>query len=441
MLHPAIGSDGEGLKAEYFAGGTLAGQPVLTRLDHAIDFDWNSAAPVSGVTQDHFAVRWTGTITPPQPGTYNFTMRLAHCSLCGDSERFNVLVDGKAVGDGATEGAPSRRSGTPHFTIDFADTDAHALTVEYLHNAPLFGGGISLEWVPPPGVLQKQAVAVAAESDLVLAMVGLSPELEGEEMPIKVEGFAGGDRTDIELPAPQRQMLEQVAATGKPMIVVLLNGSALAVNWADEHANAILEAWYPGEFGGKALADTLTGTNNPSGRLPITFYKSLEELPAFSDYAMNNRTYRYFTGPALYKFGYGLSYTSFAYSHLKLSTAALRAGDSLTAEVDVTNTGTLAGDEVAELYLLPPATGNEGLSPKLQLDGFERIHLAAGESRHLTFQLGPRQLSEVDRQGARAVQPGDYRLSVGGAQPGDSKAATHPQTAGFTIEGSFALPH
>jgi beta-glucosidase len=236
-------------------------------------------------------------------------------------------------------------------------------------------------------------------------------------------------------------MLEQIAATGKPMIVLLLNGSALAVNWAESHAHAILEAWYPGEFGGKAIAETLLGRNDPTGRLPVTFYASLDQLPPFTDYSMRHRTYRYFTGTPLYDFGYGLSYTHFAYSRLRLSTSQLRAGDTLTAEVEVKNTGRIAGGEVAELYLTPPTEGNEGLSPELQLEGFQHVFLKPGESRKLSFALDPRQLSEVDAKGVRSVQQGHYRLSIGGSQPQDPRAPTPAQNASFTITGSQELPH
>ena len=440
MLHPSAGSSADGLKAEYFAG-DLTGKPVVTRIDHEIDFDWNSAAPVPKVKQDHFAVRWTGTITPLAPGPQEFNMRLAHCYPCRDREHFTVKIDGRDVSAYDTPGSEFRQSTTPRFTVNFADTKPHAIEVNYTHNAPLFGGGISFEFVPAPGLLQQRAIAAAKQADLVIAMVGLSPELEGEEMKIQVEGFAGGDRTDIKLPASQQQMLEQVAALGKPMLVVLLNGSALAVNWAQEHANAVLEAWYPGEFGGKAIAETLVGRNNPAGRLPITFYKSLDQLPPFTDYGMKNRTYRYFSGDPLYRFGYGLSYTGFAYSNLKLSTPQIKAGDTLTVETDVKNTGAMAGDEVAELYLAPPASGNGGLSPHLQLDGFQRVHLAAGETKHLTFTLDPRQLSEVDAQGGRSVQSGSYTISIGGSQPNDPRAPEPAQTAHFVITGAQPLPH
>jgi beta-glucosidase len=251
MLHPAPGSSEQGLKGEYFASNDFSSPPVATRIDRQIDFDWDSASPVAGVPQDHFAVRWTGTITPPAAGTYDFAMRLAHCYPCGDHEKFAVYIDDKPVADFSSKGGESRPSGTPHFSVDLNDTRPHQLRVEYLHNAKLFGAGVSLEWAPKPGLLEQEAVAVAQQAEVTIAFVGLSPELEGEEMPIHVEGFSGGDRTDIKLPAAQQHLLEAVAATGKPLVVVLMNGSALSVNWAQQHASAILEAWYPGEAGGR----------------------------------------------------------------------------------------------------------------------------------------------------------------------------------------------
>jgi beta-glucosidase len=223
-------------------------------------------------------------------------------------------------------------------------------------------------------------------------------------------------------------LLKALSATGKPLVVVLQNGSALAVNWAQDHAQAILEAWYPGEEGGDAIADTLNGANNPGGRLPLTFYRSLDQLPPFDDYKMSQRTYRYFTGKPLYPFGYGLSYTSFTFSHMALSSSTIKAGEALTVTADVTNSGPVAGDEVTQLYLTPPQTA---VSPKLALAGFERVHLAPGETRHLTFTLSPRTLSQVDGQGIRSIAPGQYTISLGESQP---TPATQPLT--FQITGS-----
>ncbi len=458
LFRPAAGSKEEGLKAEYFAGDSLNGKPVLTRIDPQIDFDWTSVSPLPAGSPDGFAVRWTGVLVPPAPGKYQFTLRVGRCRLCGGRDHFSVTVDGKEVaalsnaspapGQGfahmnGTTGAVEDQhpTGPPRFTVDFTDSRPLPFSIEMSRSSSMMGGGITLEWEPPASVLLQRAVDAAKGADLVVAMVGLSPQLEGEEMPIHVEGFSGGDRTDIKLPAPQQQMLEQVAAAGKPLVVVLLNGSALATNWAQDHASAVLDAWYPGQAGGKAIADTLSGKNNPGGRLPVTFYASLDDLPAFTDYSMQNRTYRYFKGKALYNFGYGLSYTKFSYSHLKLSTDTLHAGDTLTAEADVRNAGSVAGDEVAELYLIPPHDGNGGLSPNLQLEGFQRFHLAPGQIKHVIFKLDPRQLSEVDAMGTRAVQAGSYKLSLGGSQPDDPRAPTPAQTASFTIQGTQELPH
>jgi beta-glucosidase len=236
-----------------------------------------------------------------------------------------------------------------------------------------------------------------------------------------LEGFHGGDRTSIALPQLQQDLLDALAGTGKPIVAVLMNGSALAVPWAQEHAAAILEAWYPGEEGGAAIAATLAGDNNPAGRLPVTFYKSIDQLPPFEDYSMHGRTYRYFTGEPLYGFGYGLSYTSFGYRGLKLSAPAIKPGDSLTAEAEVSNTGKLAGDEVVEIYLTGPQ-GNG--APLREMRSFERVHLAPGESKHVSFMLDPARLSEVDPNGKRAVQPGSYSLFLGGGQPNAAPGVT-----------------
>jgi beta-glucosidase len=442
QFRPSSGSREEGLKAEYFANEKWEGQPLVTRTDAQIDFDWNSASPVAGLSQKKFSVRWTGEIQVPAPGDYPLTVFLAHCYPCRDFESFTVTVDGKPLTSfQSEESAESRSATTPIVTLHLDDTQPHAIEVDYAHRAALFGGGLTLSWIPPAAVLLDQAKGLTTQADAIVAFVGLSPELEGEEMPIHTEGFSGGDRTDIKLPAAQERLLEAMAASGKPLIVVSMSGSAISYTWAKAHASAILQAWYPGEAGAQAIAETLIGKNNPSGRLPVTFYSSLDQLPPFADYSMRQRTYRYFAGEALFDFGYGLSYSQFGYAHLKLSTLILHAGDTLTAGVDVSNISKREGDEVIELYLIPPAKGNGGLSPKLELDGLQRVHLNAGETKHITFTLDSRQLSEVDAKGMRSVQPGSYTLSVGGTQPGDPLAATPSQKVTFSIEGHEDLPH
>ncbi len=434
-LHPAIHSRQFGLKAEYFNNVDFQGAPAVTRIDPQVQFDWNAAAPVPAVDAEHFGVRWSGTIQVPTPGDYEFSFTLAHCYPCGDAESVKLYFDDKPLSDQPVPESEFRASSLKPFTLDFADNKPHEIRIEYTHKAKLFGAGITLNWKPSIDAEREAAVAAAKHADVVVAFVGLSPELEGEEMPVHVTGFDGGDRTSIELPAAQEQMLEAVAATGKPLVVVLMNGSALAVDWAKQHANAIVEAWYPGEQGGTAIARVLTGEINPAGRLPITFYASTKDLPPFDDYSMAGRTYRYYRGTPLFGFGYGLSYSSFKWSNLKLSSTSLQAGDPLTIDADVQNTSNIAGDAVSELYLTPPSAPT---SPLLALVGFDRATLAPHATQHVHIAVDPRSLSTVDEQGTRSITPGTYVLHLGGSQPSDDPANSLAAT--FTIHGTKELP-
>ena len=421
-----------GLRAEYFDGAGFTGAPILGRIDQAVDFDWNGASPVSGVSSKIFSVRWTGFFTPPTAAAISFDFSMAHCSTCEDGETVKVWLDGKLVFDFAQLATHGRRAPTKPFAVTFADTNPHPIRIEYIHDSPHFGAGLTFAWNPPVSALRDQAVASAARSDAIVAFLGLSPEIEGEEMPLHVKGFEGGDRTAIELPDAQLQLIDALAATGKPLVIVLMNGSALALLDAGQKASAILEAWYPGEMGGVAIADTLFGENNPSGRLPVTFYASTSQLPPFEDYSMKDRTYRYFTGQPLDSFGYGLSYTHFKYSNGKLSTENLNAGSSIEVSVDVQNTGDHDGDETAEVYLIP--SGIVG-GPSRALVGFQKVHLARGARTTIQMTIEPRQLSFVSPIGDRRVRPGDYELYVGGNQPSNDCGVFLP----FRIQGSSAI--
>jgi len=281
--------------------------------------------------------------------------------------------------------------------------------------------------------LAPEAVASARNADVVVAVLGITSELEGEEMPVAEDGFKGGDRTSLDLPRREEELLEAVAAAGKPVVLVLANGSALAVKWADSHVNAILDSWYPGEEGGAAVAQTLSGKNNPAGRLPVTFYTGVDQLPAFEDYAVRGRTYRYFGGKPLYSFGYGLSYTTFSYGGLTLANHSIAAGDPLIAEVTITNTGKREGDEVAQLYLSFP---NLAGAPLRALRGFKRVHLKPGESQKVRFELKDRDLSMVSEAGEPIIPAGKYSLSIGGGQPTTSA----PRSGLFEVKGSKTLP-
>ena len=430
-LHPASGS-GEGLTGEYFSSPDLSGQPVLTRTDRRVNFNWDKVVPVDGLQRNNYSVRWSGTFTPPAPGEYKLGVRVNYCYACENAEGFRLYLDDKLLVESG--GKTAERGEVRLAPVTFADAQPHPIRLEYLHGTGT--GGIDLSWQAPVEVLRAQAVEAAKQSDVTIALVGLSPSLEGEEMPVKLAGFSGGDRTSIDLPAVQENLLQALAATGKPLVVVLENGSALAVNWAEQNANAILEAWYPGAEGGTAIAETLGGDNNPAGRLPLTFYSSLSQVPAFEEYSMHGRTYRYLAEKPLYGFGFGLSYTTFAYSNLKISPAEAKAGDPVTIEGDVKNTGAIDGDEVVELYLTQPKAYE---TPLRVLAGFKRVHLGAGESAHLSLTIDPRSLGQVDEKGNRVILPGEYLVSLAGAQPQDAGSFS-VQTSKFTVSGKSALP-
>jgi beta-glucosidase len=290
--------------------------------------------------------------------------------------------------------------------LTFQDVSPHAIRIEYTHDAPHFGAGLTFNWKPPVGILREQAVAAASHADAIVAFLGLSPELEGEEMPLHVDGFNGGDRNTIELPSAQQQLVTALAATGKPLVIVLMNGSALALQGAAQKAAAILEAWYPGQAGGTAIAETLFGENNPSGRLPVTFYAGTNQLPPFDDYSMKNRTYRYFTGMPLYEFGYGLSYTHFEYTGGKLSTNKLLAGAPITVSVQVKNVGALDGEETVGIYLIPKVSTGNSPNHLRVLVGFEKVHLNKDETKLMQSTIdpansawSPRTAAEVFRRG------------------------------------------
>jgi len=429
-LHPASGS-GDGLTGAYFNSKDLTGTPVLMRNDRNINFNWDKVVPVEGLHRDNYSVRWDGTFTAPDPGDYKLGVRVNYCYACENAEGFKLYLDGKILVQSG-KGKTGERGSVIEAPVHFDDTKPHPIRLEYFHATG--SAGIDLTWQAPAESLRNEAVRAARHSDVTIAFVGLSPSLEGEEMPVKLDGFAGGDRTAIDLPAVQEDLLKALAATGRPLIVVLQNGSALAVNWAQENANAILEAWYPGEEGGDAIAETLAGDNNPAGRLPLTFYASLSQLPSFEDYSMKDRTYRYFSGKPLYSFGYGLSYTTFAYNNLKVPTQETKAGDPLIIEATVKNTGSVAGDEVSELYLSQPKAFE---TPVRVLAGFQRVHLTRGQSTQVRFTIDPRSLAQVDEQGNRVVVPGDYAVSLGGSQPEGSAAVL---TGKFTISGKVELP-
>jgi beta-glucosidase len=415
----------EGLKAEFpdakitYVPGT---QFLSNRGDPVPDAVLTTAEGKPGLKTEHTSdgVRLTGFLNPTGTGDYllgisNFSSGSARISL--DDQRVVQMY-----GPGANLGRVHLEKGHPR-----------ALRVEYgeaARNEP----EARLIWAPVVDTPDPAAVAAAQEADVVIAAVGITSRLEGEEMPIDQPGFLGGDRTNLEMPKPEEDLIQAIAAAGKPLVIVLMNGSALGVNWEKTHASAILESWYAGEEGGTAIAATLSGKNNPAGRLPVTFYQDVHQLPSFEDYTMKGRTYRYFTGQPLWPFGFGLSYTTFKYSGLTLTTAAIAAGDPLEVTVTVTNTGALAGDEVVQLYLKFPEVPG---APIRALRGFQRILLAPGASRRVAFHLEPRDLSMVTDLGDIIVAQGKYTVSVGGGQPGTQAPCV---ATDFQVNGQIMLP-
>ncbi len=412
VLTPGREADGErGLAAAYFNNRELQGKPHIVRTDAAVNFNWWDAPPIAGIRPDSFSVRWSGFLLPPVTGEYALGIR-----VFGNARLFlddSLLVDVTARHTVHTRSVRS----------SLATGRRYALRLEYSDRRP--DAVVQLVWSRPEPELRQAALAAARSADLVIAVMGLSPRLEGEEMDVPVPGFAGGDRVEIGLPAVQETLLRDLVATGKPVVLVLLNGSALAVPWAVEHVPAMVEAWYPGQAAGTAIADVLFGDYNPSGRLPVTFYRSLDQLPPFSEYAMNERTYRYFTGEPLFPFGHGLSYTRFTYDNLTLPESVV-AGESVQVSVDVTNAGAVVGDEVVQLYL--SRRGASTTVPIRSLEGFRRIMMQPGERRSVSFTLEPRQFSLITAAGMRVIEPGEFHLSIGGKQPGFRGFADSPST-------------
>ncbi len=291
--------------------------------------------------------------------------------------------------------------------------------------------GIQLVWSRPPETragAEREALDAARSSDAVVMVLGLTPRLEGEEMKVPVEGFEGGDRVMLGIPQVQEDLLKKVVALGKPTVLVLLNGSAVAVNWAKDNVPAIVDAWYPGQAGGTAIADVLFGDYNPAGRLPVTFYKSADQIPPFTDYAMKGKTYRFFTGEPLFKFGYGLSYTTFIYGNMVVP-KQVKIGDSVKMSVDVTNTGSRDGEEVVQLYVKGRGTPGE---PIRSLEGFQRIALKKNQTKTVEFTLKPEQLSHVLADGRRITDAGTIEISIGGQQP--IPGVTNVATATFQLQ-------
>lgn len=424
VLTPAGEPTGKhGLKAEYFDNTELKGKPVLTRIDQTIDFDWGERSPFrppahqsnppKAVPADAFSVRWTGKLVPIKSGHYDLTL--------GSDDGSRLYLDGKLVVDNWRNGAANRGS----YQVDLQAGKAYDLRVEYFDSRAK--AYIHLSWkntADRPSDFA-DAVDAAKQVDLVIATVGLRQNMSSE----------GRDWNSYALPGVQQKLLEALKATGKPLVVVLIGGNPIDLNWEHENANAVLQTWFPGQEGGTAVADVLFGKYNPSGRLPVTYYKSIEQLPSATSYAMKERTYRYFTGEALYPFGYGLSYTTFKYSGLAIARSRIQTNGSVEVTAKVTNTGRRAGDEVVQLYV--SKDDRPDYAPLRQLRGVRRLSLKPGQTRTVTFKLTPKDFALVNERGDLAVSPGSYTIWVGGRQP-EAKSIAQPTTTGI-LSGKITL--
>jgi beta-glucosidase len=394
-----------GLKGEYYDNISFEGAPVHTRVDETVDFTWRTTPPFKDMNPDTYAVKWSGILSVDKTGNY---------ALGGEAfSSMKLFLDDKLLLERNDVHHPKKI----YEYVKLQAGKKYKIRFECVQNKTDHSI-MRLLWEAPKDNLEAEAIAIAKDADAVILCMGISPLLEGEEMKVKVDGFSGGDRVHTKLPRTQSELIKKIQALGKPTILVLLNGSALSINWENDNIPAIIEAWYPGQAGGTAIADVIFGDYNPSGRLPVTFYKDINDIPAFSDYKMKGKTYRYFKGEPLYEFGYGLSYTKFKYSNIEVP-STLESGNDLTVKVDVENIGDLKGDEVVQVYV--QNTNADEFNPHKTLASFERVSFTPGEKKTLTFTIDKEQLSSVNANGEKVMLPGAYNISVGGAQPSEKR--------------------
>lgn len=393
---------GYGFKVEYWNNENLEGNPVYFNTVPEVDFYYNEGQPpVYGVNSTHFSSRFTTEITAFQNETLVWQLE-------GD-DGYRLMVNGDTVVNAWTR----NRWGARTYRLQVEKGKTYKLILE--HRQSEYTAFIKMI----KGAYKRTDFDALTKRlsgmDAIIFAGGISPQLEGEEMPVNFPGFNGGDRTSILLPAVQTELMKKLQSAGKPVVFVMLTGSAIATPWESANIPAILNGWYGGQSAGTAIADVLFGDYNPAGRLPVTFYKSDADLPGFKDYSMKNRTYRYFSGEALYPFGYGLSYSTFTYTNIKTPATAVK-GRTWKVTATVKNTGTRDGEEVVQLYV--SHEGANKMAPIKALKGFQRVALKKGESREISFALTESDLSLVDEKGIFYLPTGKINISIGGGQPG-----------------------
>lgn len=422
-----VGADGiAGLKAEYFKNKNIQGEPFYVRIDSLGFTNWIYGAriPAFDGWTEFKSIRWSGVLKAPASG--DFVLRIK------SDGGYRLFIDGRIVLEDWTEHRLAVQGTHLHLTEGKS----------YTFKLECFQGSrrpqLFVQWELPGVDYFKKAIDLAKNSDVILFVGGITAQLEGEQMPVDYDGFNGGDRTSLDIPKVQEHLLKALHATGKPIVLVLTSGSALSVHWEKQNIPAIIQLWYPGQEGGTALADVLLGDYNPAGRLPVTFYRSVDQLPPFEDYRMKGRTYRYFEGEPLFAFGYGLSYTKFRYENL-IVPKEIEAGTEAAISVQVQNVGKIEGDEVVQLYIKNLTASAP--TPIHSLQSFKRIHLQPGERQIVEFKLQPRQLAEIieqkDTTGVQFVEkPGAFEIAVGGALPGTQPSSTEVIVKKMDVVGS-----
>jgi beta-glucosidase len=415
-----LSADGKpGLKAEYFKNSNLEGEPFFARIDPLDNANWIYGTRIPNIRRESkFSIRWSGKIKASATGEFNFTVQ--------GGGGYRLHIDNKIIVEDWTEHELTSKSNQ----VYLQQGKSYDIKIEYFQASGR--ARLLVQWELLNVDHAKKAVDLAKRSDVVIFVGGITAQLEGEEMQVDYDGFKGGDRTHLKLPKTQEDLLKALHSTGTPVVLVLTSGSALAVNWENENVPAIIQLWYPGQEGGTALAEVLFGDYNPGGRLPVTFYKSVEQLPPFEDYNMKGRTYRYFAGEPLFPFGYGLSYAKFEYANLVVPNEA-KAGDEIKISVEVQNTGKVAGDEVVQLYVKDVAASVP--VPICSLQGFKRIYLKPGEKRVVEFKLHPKQLAVIDENVKFVVEPGVFEIAVGGVVSGTKSPTTEFITKELKIVG------
>jgi beta-glucosidase len=407
-------SGGAGFTVEFYNNTGLTGEPVYKEQTGSVHYEGGGGTPFApGVNLDNFTARLNGIFDSPITGEIQLNTTV--------DDGYRLYVDGEIVSERWGESG----SRTETYQLNAEKGKKYQIKLEYLQlkgSAQLhFNVGVR-EQIDPKALANK-----VKDADVIVFVGGISPRLEGEEMQIEIDGFKKGDRTNIEIPKIQRDLVKALKATGKPVIYVLCAGSAIALNWEDDNVDAILNAWYGGQEAGTAVADILFGDYNPSGRLPITFYKSIDQLPDFLNYDMKGHTYRYMTETPLYPFGYGLSYTTFDYRNAKLSKNKIGKDQSVTLTFDLVNTGKSDGDEVAQIYIKNP---NDPEGPIKALKSFKRVNVKASKTQQVSIELPSKTFwSFNDASQKMEVRPGKYQILYGG-----SSADTGLKTIELTIE-------